>query len=242
MQTDRQLTLSFSVLLGLHIATSLAAVALFGRMAPAIERIIEENVASVSAVEGMLDATLRSRLGAPPDVVRHDFDAALSVARSNVTEKPEGRSIEEIARLSGPALAGDAEAARQLTAELRVLGAINRDAMAAADESAKRLGVAGAWAMVVLGAGGFVVGLMTLRRMRRRLLLPLQEIGTVLRAATTGDRLRRCTARAAPAGDLAETMAMINVLLDRRLEDECSSTLRESITPPPLDDPLLRER
>jgi 6-phosphogluconate dehydrogenase (decarboxylating) len=48
MRTDRQLTLAFSVLLGLHVVTSLAAVALFGRMAPAIERIIEENVASVS--------------------------------------------------------------------------------------------------------------------------------------------------------------------------------------------------
>lgn len=242
MRTDRQLTLAFSVLLGLHVVTSLAAVALFGRMAPAIERIIEENVASVSAVEGMLDAALRARLGEPLEVARRNFDEALAVARQNVTEEPEGRALEEIARLSGPALAGDDAAARRLSAELRALGAINRRAMRSADESAQRLGIAGAWAMVVLGAGGFVVGIMTLRRLRRRLVLPLQEIGTVLRAATNGDRLRRCTAQSAPAGDLADTMTMINLLLDRRLEKECSSTLRASFAPPPRDDAPSRGR
>ncbi len=242
MQTDRQLTLAFSVLLGLHIVTSLAAVALLGRMAPAIERIIHENVASVSAVEGMLDAALRARLGDTRDVARSDFYEELAVARRNVTEELEGRAVEEIARLSEPALAGDEAAARQLSAELRSLGALNRRAMTTADESAKRLGVAGAWTMVVLGAGGFVAGIMTLRRLRRRLLLPLQEISTVLRAATTGDRLRRCTARSAPAGDLADTMTLLNALLDRRLQDECSSTLRASFTSPPLDGPPLRGR
>jgi len=93
MRTDRQLTLAFSVLLGLHVVTSLAAVALFGRMAPAIERIIEENVASVSAVEGMLDAALRARLGEPLEVARRNFDEALAVAaRTSRRSRKDGLS------------------------------------------------------------------------------------------------------------------------------------------------------
>jgi hypothetical protein len=242
MKTDRQLTLSFSVLLALQLATALAAITLFGRMTPAIERIIEDNVVSVDAVETMLDAVLAIQLGEDAAVARKAFYEGLNVAKSNVTEAAETPVLADINRLAEPALQGDQAAARELAARLRSLGEINREAMRVADDSARRLGIAGAWTMVVLGSGGFVAGLVAMRRLRRRLLLPLQEIATVLRSATTGDRLRRCTPRATPTGDLADTMRLLNVLLDRRLEEQCSSTLRDSIVPPSVDDPLLSRR
>lgn len=242
MKTDRQLTLSFSVLLGLQLGTALAAITLFGRMTPAIERIIEDNVVSVDSVEKMLDAVLAVQIGDDPELARKAFYEGLRVAKNNVTEASETPVLADISRLAEPALRGEPEATRQLADQLRSLGEINRDAMRVADDSARRLGIAGAWTMMVLGSGGFVAGLVALRRLRRRLLLPLQEIATVLRAATTGDRLRRCTPRATPTGDLADAMQLLNVLLDRRLQEECSSTLRDSMVQPSVDDPVLGRR
>jgi hypothetical protein len=220
--------------LALQLATSLSAITLFGRMAPAIESIIEDNVVSLEAVEGMLEAVY-----APSEFpnARRSFDEAYARARGNVTEKEETPVLERIGQLAPGAFGGDEVAVQRLAAELRDLGSINRKAMRDADEAAKNLGIAGAWVMVVLGAAGFVAGLSMLRRLRRRLLFPLREISSVLRAAAAGDRLRRCTARGAPPGDLAEIMYHINALLERRVEEECTSTLRDSVMMPPIDGP-----
>lgn len=230
MRSDRQLSLSVSLLIGIGVAIALTAIPLFGRMAPAIEGILEENVASIEAVESMLSAL--AELEHSPSTARQSFDEALAAARQNVTERHEEPVLRRIERLVPAAFGGNADSLRQLVAEVRTLGGINRQAMVTADEAAKRLGVAGAWTMVALGAVGFVVGLLIERRLRKHLLLPLGEIHDTLRVASAGDRLRRCTPSSASCSDLEEIMAWINHLLDRQLEREIS-TLRESIAEAP---------
>lgn len=239
MRTDRQLTFSFSILIGIGVSIALAAITLFGRMAPAIEGIIEDNVVSIEAAEAMLAGMVDAELGGDPAGARRAFDGAFATARRNVTEPDEGLILDRIERLAPAAFDGDPDSVRQLVLEIRALGDVNRGAMTTADQSAKRLGVAGAWTMVVLGAGGFVVGLFTQRRLRKRVLLPLQEIHATLRSITMGDRLRRCTSPTAPCSDLSEIMAMINRLLDRQLEKD-TSTLRESIAEAPPEEPASR--
>lgn len=232
MRSDRQLSLSVSIVIGIGVAIALAAIPLFGRMAPAIEDILEENVASSEAVESMLSAL--AELPHSPAAARRTFDEAFASARRNVTEQHEGPVLLRIEQLAPAAFGGDQDSAHQLVAEVRTLGGINRQAMVTADESAKRLGIAGAWTMVALGAVGFVVGLFTERRLRKRLLVPLGEIHDTLRAASAGDRLRRCTPPSATCSDLEEIMTWINHLLDRQLTQQIS-TLRESITEAPQE-------
>lgn len=187
MRPSAEARLGVGALLGLQLLTSVSGVALLGRTGPVIERIMDENVASTEAVEDML-AELGYRRGPTR------FDAALLRARSNITEPDERRFIAVIDQERAAALAGDARARGALIGALRELGAVNRRSIARTERAATRLGLAGAWAMSLLGFFGFLMGLWTSRRVRTRLIAPISEVATVLSAVRAGDTLRRCAA------------------------------------------------
>jgi hypothetical protein len=196
------------MLLGLQLVTSLAGVVLLGRMTPEVERILVENVYSTEAVEDML-VVLATDRSAPA------FAEALARATSNITEEGEADLLKVVEAQASRALAGEAAAIEEVTSALSDLGHVNRDSMRRAEETASRLGLAGAWAMALLGFLGFLMSLAVVRRVESRLLAPILEVDAVLAAARHGDEYRRCAMVAAsPEG--GRLMENLNWLLDRR--------------------------
>lgn len=208
----REVLLPLLLLMAIVMLTSAGAVALLARMAPAIERIIGDNLYSLAAAEQMLAAIGE---GADDPTAAGRFAAALALAERNVTEEREREPL-TILRTSGPAaLAGEPAARRRVIDALRALGEINRAAVIRSDGEARRLGYAGSWAAVFLGALSFAWALPVLRRARRQIIAPIEEIRSVLDAAHTGDAHRRCRRMPAPAA-LEQIMSGVDDLLDAR--------------------------
>lgn len=214
MRSDRELTGAFVVLLAIQTLTSFGAITLLGRMSPAIEHIIEENVASIEAVETMFAVLSLGPEEAASPAARSDFRAALADARAALAHPDERAPLAAIERDAEAALSGDAAARERVRRALRALGGVNRRAMEEADARAKRLTIAGAWAAVLLGFTGFAAGVLAWRRTRRHLLYPVAELYDVLHAYRTGETHRRATPGRF-AGELDEIMRGVNDLLDR---------------------------
>lgn len=208
-------------LLLLQLGTSMTAIVLLGRMGPAIERIIDDNVYSTLAVEDMLAALAHGQA--------HDaFLDAYGRARSNVTEADEVPLLDTIERWDQAALEGDPAAQAEILEALQGLAEVNRRSIIRADQAASRLSLAGAWAMAILGLVGFLVSMGVWRRIDLRVLQPLQEVATVVGAVRRGDRHRRCLAPIeGTSGGLAHD---VNWLLDHRAAP----------VPAPADDPTVR--
>lgn len=208
----RDVLLPLVILMAISILTSAGTTALLARMAPAIERIIAENLYSLEATEQMLAVLAGDdRDPSAPD----RFAAALARAEGNLTEDREREHLAEISRTWPAALAGNREAETRAVESLLALGEVNRRAVVRSDEEARRLGLAGSWAAVFLGALSFAWALIAVRRARRRIIDPLHEIGAVLEAAHRGDSYRRCKRMAAPA-EVETIMAGVDELLDAR--------------------------
>lgn len=208
----RDVLLPLVILTAIAVVTTAGTVALLGRMAPAIERILADNLYSLEAIEDML-VVLGS--DAHDDKAQQQFATALTRAEGNVTEKPEREHLAVLRSQGQRAVAGDEEARREVLAALLALGRINRQAVVESDEEAKRLGYAGAWAAAFLGALAFAWALLAVGRARRRIIDPLNEVAAVLVAAHTGDNFRRCRQMKAPT-EVARIMHGVDDLLDVR--------------------------
>lgn len=208
----RDVLLPMALVAAIAVLTSAGAAALLARMAPAIERIISENLYSLAAIDEML-ALLGDDAGEPETGRR--FSEALDRAEGNVTESSERPYITILEDAGPAALAGDPEARRRAVNALLVLAEINRAAVVRRDDEAQGLGYAGAWAAVFLGALSLAWAVIAVRRAGRRLIDPLDEIGAVLEAAHSGDTYRRCQRMPAPA-EVETIMAGVDELLDAR--------------------------
>lgn len=215
----RQLIGSFGILLAIQAVTSMVAIGLLGRMSPAIEHILEENVMSVEAAEQMLAVLAEGNAPGGPDL-RLYLDG-LRTIEENLTEPAERAPARELRALAPETLAADPTARRRSVALLRELGGINRGAMVRADERAKQLGIAGAWAAAFLGFAGLGASLLSMSRARRRILAPVTELARVAAAQRSGETHRRCMAPAAAAPELARVMETMNELLDVRERASC---------------------
>ena len=184
MQLRRNLHLGVALLAAMNLMLAFSAIALFMRMGPAIERILEDNVQSLSAAETML--AIVADPGAARDPHRL-FAASLLVAQGNVTEDAEKPQLAVIDAHWADALTGRDPARRDVLSALTELADINREAMFAADRRAQALGMAGAWVAVFLGLLSFGTALFVVTRLRDRVLDPLDEVRKTLVAARTGD-------------------------------------------------------
>ncbi len=212
MRVHSEVRLSLVVLLSVQLMTTLAAVGLFGRMAPAIERILTDNEFSVEAAEDML-AVMAQCPPAAPCAGKADLLRGLEKLRHNVTEESERPLIANLERDAPLAVGGDQSARVRVLETLRRLSRINRDSMAAADAEAKRLGEAGAWATVLLGGLAFALALVFGRRLQRRVVAPLGDIRRVAQATCEGDFKGRVQL-ARPAEELEIVGQGLNHLLD----------------------------
>ncbi|MCB9780712.1 MAG: hypothetical protein H6742_19245 [Alphaproteobacteria bacterium] len=208
MRPSSEARVGIGSLLALQLLTSVAGVLLLSRMAPAVEHILMDNVYSTVAVEEMLLVLAAEE---PPE----QFEEALARAHSNVTEDAELPLLARIDAEHQAALDGDAQARARVARDLRDLGAVNHQSMEDADALAQRLGLAGAWAMALLGFLGFLVSIGLVRRVQDRLLRPIVELDAVLEAVRAGDLHRRCSWVSADR-QVARTMANLDWVLDRR--------------------------
>jgi hypothetical protein len=209
MELRRDILLPVFVSIGLVLLTSFSSIGLLTRMAPAIERILEDNVASLVAVEEMLVLLSSDE----HTLILGRFESALSRAEGNITDERERPHLTVVREFHRQALAGGDEARRRVVTALSELAAINRAAMVRADEDAKRMGIAGAWAAVLLGAVAFTWGLLVARRSRHRIFEPMSEVVDVLRNHDRGETSRRCRSMPAPA-ELMAMMQSLNRVLD----------------------------
>jgi PAS domain-containing protein len=213
VETRRDLLLGVGVLFALNLLLAFTAIGLFGRMGPVIDRIIRENVYSIEAGEEMLTVLARSPDGPLAPAERDPLSAALGRASSNVTEAAEVQILDRIRSLEEKVFAGDFPARRQMVREVQELIAVNQAALRAADEEARRLGLAGAWFSAMLATFTLFLSALTVRRLMNRLIAPVRELVATLDEVRAGNVHRRCVANQAPR-ELNRVFRDINQILD----------------------------
>lgn len=214
MRLQNELTMALLCFMAMNLLLALASIGLFVRMGPAVERILQRNDETIIAAEEILAVLASSTSGGVED--RRDRAlSALGRIRENVTEADEPAAIQVIEENLGPALAGETASRESLIEALGRLIRINRSAMLDADLEAQRLGRSGAWAAAIVAGASLVLGLMLGARLSRRVVRPLLELRSVLRAVQAGDRYRRSTSQRA-AVEIQDTLRDLDSLLDAR--------------------------
>jgi len=208
-----EIGLAIGALLCVQVATSFGSIALLSRMSPAIARIMEENLYSLEAVEGMVVALSLAELDR--EGATREFEAALGRARSNVTEPEEPQILTAVVQRYRAALAGDPEARRATVKQLRELARINHASTRRADAAAQRMGMAGAWAAGLLGVVGFIFSGLAISRLTRNVLRPLTDIGETVAAFRDGDLHRRSRRTNVPV-EFRDVATALDDLLDVR--------------------------
>ncbi|MCF8090080.1 MAG: hypothetical protein K9L23_18715, partial [Desulfotignum sp.] len=69
------------------------------------------------------------------------------------------------------------------------------------------------WGVVFMASLVFLAGMLFLRALKKNLVMPLEEIDTVLTAHQRGDTLRRCTGPRLPK-DVRRVFNNVNAVLD----------------------------
>lgn len=201
-------------LVGLNLLMALGSIGIFTRMAPAITVIIDRNERSLQACEDMLAAlALSIDLGGNEERMRY-FKEAFDRAKKNVTEVDEPAVLHSIETTFQAAFRGDFKARQATVDSIVTLGKINREAMIFADGRAQQLGYAGAWGVVFMAVSVFIAGIIFIRGLVRRVVLPLEEIHTVITAQRNGETMRRCTGTDVPQ-EIRAIFIGINGILDQ---------------------------
>ena len=213
MQSGKLMTIGVWGMIIFNLLLSFGAVWSLQRIDPEIQRIYQRNVVSLDACEKMLLAL------AEPAVDQQNFLNALQAAENNITEAGERETVMQIKALAEQLSSGNIHDRRLLTKEIIKLTNFNKNAIIESALQAQKMRQAGAWGIVFMTSFFFILALYFERRLRQTLLMPLEEIATVMEERTRGDRFRRCNLPHA-AKDTKKMLAAINDLIDRsnRLE------------------------
>ena len=217
MELRREFFLTIGTIVLLNLCLAFGTIGLLVRMGPAITHIMENNVFSILAGEGLLAelSTAGDRSMGPWQRARiHEH---LVEAKNNATRHEESVAIADIERNLPAAMEGDNDARSQAVAAIEELVRVNRDSMERADSEAQRLGRAGAWAAVFISFFSFLLSIVAVLRIQRRFLQPLAELHDVLKQARQGNHFRRCNLSDAPR-EVIQVMDATNQLLDERLQ------------------------
>jgi hypothetical protein len=108
MELRRELLLTIGTLVLLNLSLAFGAIGLFVRMGPAIERILQENVYSIIAVEEILTELADAGSAPLPPGARAQVNQALDNAKRNVTEEAERPVLIALKRNLPSAMDGEA--------------------------------------------------------------------------------------------------------------------------------------
>ena len=201
------------LIIAINLLMALGCIGIFMRMAPAVDEINLRNYRSLEACEVMLDVLAESD-GTVDAAQLERFRDALNLARENVTEAGEGEAIRRVSQYYPGALLREKAARVETLTAIRDLSTHNREAMATAAAAVRQLGMAGAWGVVFMALLVLLAGLLFKRRLTRNLVVPLEEIKTVIAANRAGDLRRRCSGADLPR-DVEAVFNEVNELLDR---------------------------
>lgn len=203
-------------LLFLQLLTAVVALVLFGRTAPTVEKIIDENVRSLVAVEEMQQALIVHRAGVSDADSRERFTTALANAKDNITVEAERMSLRVIEGSWHAAFDGDEQSMMLVADSLSSLARHNRESISASSDASQRMATSAGWAVVVLAAIGLGFGVLAVRRTNEQIVEPIREIYRSAEAYHRGDKLRRCN----PSMLTAEFKVLadaFNALMDAQL-------------------------
>nr|WP_320012672.1 hypothetical protein [uncultured Desulfobulbus sp.] len=208
------------VLVALNILMAIGTIAIFGRMSPAIEVILDRNERSLQACEGMLTTLALTGTGKSlSQEEQQTFHAYLENAQANITENLEPEPLQRLTSNENKLFQGDRQAREASIQAIGNLAEINRAAMLAADRHAQQLGRTGGWGVTFMALSAFLVGLIFIRSLSRRVVTPLEEMHNVLQANRNGETLRRCSGVDLPQ-DVATIFANLNAVLDAQRTSE----------------------
>lgn len=210
MRLATEVGLFVGVMRGATLVLALAAIGLFSRMSPAIERILAENVMSVSAAQEMLSVLAEQK--EVTEAGRARFAVALRRARAKVTVDGEQTALESVEAQWAALEGGDPGARSALVGALAALTAVNRTSMQDADNAASRLGAAGAWTVALLSLLVLAATQVFVTRLNERVVQPLLGMDEVVHAAESGDAHRRAPERGPP--EVERIAEGLNRLLD----------------------------
>lgn len=222
LSAESEIRVRAAVLLGIQLLTVLGAIGLLSRMGPAVEQILRNYAVALRASHEMTAALSTAGCDTSTTGDHDRFTTALETLRGVSAGGESAESIRTIdhtwQRALTPSTPRDGA---DCAAVLRTGGAIDDlvdthlQAMKKAGEGATRLAAAGTWTAVILGAVAFAVSAGMVRRLRRRFILPLDEVVHVLTAADSGDAHRRCRRLDAPH-EFDIICHRLNRLLDAR--------------------------
>ncbi len=179
------------IILVLNLIMAFGAIWLFQRMAPAIEIILDQNDKSLKACEDMLTAIAFRDLASTGSNPRDDFYSAYQRARGNITEAKETFFLDVIEKNYEQAFQDNSAAQEVTVIAIRSLARLNRSAMIRADHRAQQLGNTGAWGVAFMSIILFIVIMIFKRGLVNTILLPMEEINSVIEARQNGDLNRR---------------------------------------------------
>ncbi len=196
----------------LNVVLAFTAVWMLLRIPPAVAPVMEQ--ASLAACEEML-ACLAAAKSPQQAESRAGFEQALQSVRAD--REQDVQAVQIIMQHYKQAFAGSHMEIQKTSAALLALTQNQRRNLAHAGRQVRQFASAGAWAIVFMAQAIFLIGLLFLRKQKKHLLAPLEEVYVVLQAQKNGDNLRRCGSSYA-SQDMQFIFSGINELLDRTLD------------------------
>lgn len=211
------------MMLALQFITAVVGIWLLGRTAPAIEKILAENVATLEAVHEMQRGLAQAQ--SDPEAGRARFEKAHQRAVHNITEPREREVLSTIDEQAEAAFARGAAPGSKLSNALADLARVNRDSMEQADHEAKAIATAGAWSLVGLALATVMLSLVFVRRTNARVVAPVHHLHEVTAAYERGETMRRCQKFGMP-DELRFVAETINRLFDAEVRHKKAEQLR----------------
>ena len=214
MELRREVLIGIGALIALLIAVSFSALGTLTRISPRLEAILGDNLVSVELAQEVLVALASVPDGPVPAADRERISRHVAALQDNCTEPGEELLVRGLADALGAVFAGEEGAMGGAVRYLHELIRVNQARMKAVHDDTRRLDAAGPWAVVALSLFSFLLALIVIKRLFDRVVLPLEELHSVLVDARTGLSRRRCGSVDA-SREIQQIQTGVNLLLDR---------------------------
>lgn len=206
----------FNTLVVLSLIFGLGSIALIERIVPAIDNIMNENAVSVSSAVAMLNILNQRQSGTDLVFLKSEFLTQLQKAQENITMDDERPILTEIERVVDSLFleARDESLSIRTSQLLLELANLNLDVMASKNAEAKRLGLAGGWAVGVLLIVTILLLLVFKKRVEKTIVVPIENLSEAIQAYLLGNKMRRYTLTHEESLDIKKLAVQANKLLD----------------------------
>ena len=185
LEFSRRIYFSFILLLLSSTIISIAGIAGFQRLAPAINTINDRNTQSLYYAEQML-----TNIASRKDI--NKFEDFLNKSKENITEKNEKEAVENIEKSYKAAFNGNFRAEEYTIENVVKLTEVNRNAMIRAGVKAEKLKNVGIWIIIFPTILVWSIGLALLKNMKKTFIKPLEDLKSAISEYKKGNKMRRC--------------------------------------------------